>query len=337
MNLLQKLRGFRGWFPVPDRSGRPRLWRWLLLDGNRIAVAGSLLTVVFTSLLIIATLWSFEMAVLLTETSTVENILNTFLSGIILLVSVVVSINSIFLSQDMASVNQQKSRVEGVDEFWQRINELSETGESPSTFESFLEVVTVIIQRNITQIAEVADELDEEVQGDLPEYTESVIRTFDQIEWDNEAEVADFVLLWSTLEINYGHLLDDAYAFRNEVPEDCPESYKSSLDSLIEAFQLFAVGREYFKTMYYTTEVSRFSQVLLVVSLPSVIVTSSAILAISAGLLPDYWLFGLPPLHSFVAATFTVALVPYIVLTSFVLRLSTVARLTNTEGLVSLR
>lgn len=337
MKLLQRLQTVRGWIPVPDRYGRPRLWRWILLEGNRIAVAGALLTFVFVSLLIIATLWSFEMALLLTETSTVENILNTFLSGIILLVSVVVSINSIFLSQDMASVEQQKTRVEGVDEFWRQVSELSETGESPSDLQSFLEVVSVIIQRNVDQISETIDDLDDELQEDIPEYTETVIRTFDQIDWDNEAEAADFVLLWSTLEINYGHLLDESYALKDEFSEEYPESYESSLDSLIETLQLFAVGREYFKTMYYTTEISQFSQVLLVVSLPSIIITSSAILAISAGLLPNYWLLGLPPLHSFVAATFTVALVPYIVLTSFVLRLSTVARLTNAEGLVSLR
>jgi len=306
-----------------------------MLDGNRLAVTGALLTIVFVSILVIGTLWSFEMAVLLTETSTVEQILTTFLSGIILLVSVVVSINSIFLSQDMTSVDQQRSRVEGVDKFWQRVHELSDTSETPSNLRSFLELVTTIIDENLDQIADSADQLEDERA--ILAFTEETRQAVDKLEWDNDTTTTDFSLLWATLETTYGPLLDEANVLRHRATESDPDSYKQSLDSVIESLQLFAVGRGYFKTMYYTTEVSRFSRVLLIVSLPAIIITSSAILAISASLLPEYWILGLPPLHSFVAATFTVALLPYIVLTSFVLRLSKVARLTNGEGLVSMR
>lgn len=71
----------------------------------------------------------------------------------------------------------------------------------------------------------------------------------------------------------------------------------------MEGLQLFAVGREYFKTIYYIWEVSRLSRVLLIASLPIIVVTASAILAISVDLFPNWWILGLPPLHSFVATT----------------------------------
>ena len=335
MSALQRLQAIRGWVPVPDKTWRPRLWRWIMLDGNRLAVTGALLTVVFVSILVIGTFWSFEMAVLLTETSTVEQILTTFLSGIILLVSVVVSINSIFLSQDMTSVDQQRSRVEGVNEFWQRMHTLSDTPETPSNLRNFLELITCIIEENLEQIADSADQFEEEQH--ILAFTEETTQILDRLEWDTTATATNFSLLWVALKIAYGPLLDEARLLRHRATESDPEAYKQSLESIIEALQLFAVGRGYFKTMYYTTEVSRFSRILLIVSLPAIIITSSAILAISASLLPEYWILGLPPLHSFVAATFTIALLPYIVLTSFVLRLSKVARLTNAEGLVSMR
>lgn len=78
------------------------------------------------------------------------------------------------------------------------------------------------------------------------------------------------------------------------------------------------------------------SQTLLVITLPAILINASTILAINAGLLPDFWLLGLPPLQVFVAATFTVSLVPYIVLTAHMLRLSAVARLTSSAGIFSL-
>jgi len=82
--------------------------------------------------------------------------------------------------------------------------------------------------------------------------------------------------------------------------------------------------------------VSQLSRGLLVVALPAILVNSSAILAISAQILPDIWLFGLPPLLTFVAVVFTVSLAPFLVLTSYMLRLSTVARRTAATGPFSL-
>ena len=109
------------------------------------------------------------------------------------------------------------------------------------------------------------------------------------------------------------------------------------LDELKRVLKLFAVGREYFKTLYYTREVADLSRTLLAVSLPAILVTVTTILAINANLLPDVWMLGLPPLLTFVAISFTVALTPFLVLTSYMLRLATVTRRTATAGPFNLR
>ena len=54
--------------------------------------------------MILGTIWTFEMSRILTETPAVQTILTSLLSGNILLVSIVVSINSIVLSHDITSV-----------------------------------------------------------------------------------------------------------------------------------------------------------------------------------------------------------------------------------------
>jgi hypothetical protein len=56
------------------------------------------------------------------------------------------------------------------------------------------------------------------------------------------------------------------------------------------------------------------------------------ILSINANLLPDIQMFGLSLLPVFVAATFTIALAPYLVLTSYTLRVATVANRTAGTG-----
>lgn len=336
MNALRQLQRLRNWFPVPTMDGRPRIVRWLLLEGNRLAIAGALLTFVYVTLMLIGTLWSFEMRVLLTETSTVENILITFLSGIILLVSIVVSINSIVLSQDMTSMEKQERRVRGVGDFWQDVDELTQTHKSPTDLRSFLESMTTVIQRHAKQITDETDDRKNDFDELANEYSESVTGSLDHLADIDEIQGGEFALLWTALEIEYGQLLDQTHALQSQNKENDTRAFDESLNSLVEAFQLFAVGREYFKTMYYTAEVSRLSRVLLAVSLPAILITASSILAISADLFPEWFIFGLPPLHSLVSTVFTIALIPYVVLTSFMLRLSTVAKRTNTEGVFSM-
>jgi len=64
------------------------------------------------------------------------------------------------------------------------------------------------------------------------------------------------------------------------------DEYGQKFDELVKAFELFATGKEYFKTLYYSREISQLSQVLLVISLPTILVVASSTLAIEANLLP---------------------------------------------------
>lgn len=336
MNVVQRIRQWRAWFPVPKPGGRFDLIRWMLLEANRLAVAGALLTFVYVSMMLIGTIWTFEMQQILTETSTVENILLAFLSGIILLVSIVVSINSIVLSQDITSIGVQEDRIRGVMAFRNAIGELTDSSQDLSNPATFLQTMATVISRRAQLLTDETEGMDTESVEDIQEYADSVSDTVDQFESLNNTHGSQFAVLWMALELDYGPHLDRSRAVQGSLGETLYESSEERFDSLVEALQLFAIGSAYFKTLYYITEISRLSRVLLIVSLPAVLATATAILAISAHVLPSVWLFGLPPLQSFVATTFTIALIPYIVLTAYMLRLSTVAMRTATGGLFSL-
>jgi len=332
MSALEYVKKWRDWFPVPTLQGGLNLVRWILLDGNRMAVSGAILTIVYVVLLTTGVIWTFEMQKILTETSTVENILETFMSGIILLVSIVVSINSIVLSQDIASVQSQEDRTRGTWEFRAKIGEVTETGESPSDPGAFIELMAKVITDRAETLADRAKGIEEEFAYEIVEYTESVSRSIERLVEIDEGGYGDFAPLWAALEVDYGRFLNRSRALRGAHQEQIPDSCDREWDRFIEAIQMFAVGREHFKTLYYNKEISVLSRDLLVVSLPAILFTATAILAINASVLPDFWLFGVPPLQVFVAIVVTVALVPYVVLTSYMLRISTVALRTATGG-----
>jgi len=161
---------------------------------------------------------------------------------------------------------------------------------------------------------------DEELTRDIQEYVDEIIETVEPLgNQGNSASGAEFGILWLGLEADYGVYMDRSRTLRSVYESELADTFGERLDDLIEAFQLFATGKEYFKTLYYTQEVSQLSRTLLVISLPSILVTASAILAINSQLLPEMWVFGLPPLMSFVATVFTIALAPFLVLTAYML------------------
>ncbi|WP_348607895.1 hypothetical protein [Halobaculum rarum] len=332
MSIITRFSQLRDWFPIPDRTTGFALTRWVLLEADRLAVTGALLTVVFVTFMGISTFWTFEMQTLLTDTSTVQTILNTFLSGMILLVSIVVSINSIVLSHDMTSVQNQENRVQGALNFRRELGELTETGENPSDPTSFLKVMSRTISDRAEALTGDLDGIEEDLVEDLDEYSESVTTAAERLGSLDETSGAEFAVLWKGLGFDYGQHIEQSRTIitsRGVSPEHFEE--------LIDAFELFAIGKEYFKTLYYTREVSKLSQTLLVVALPAILFNASTIIAINGEVLPEGWILGIPPLQTFVAIAFTVSIAPYLVLTAYMLRLSTVARLTASGGIFSLK
>ncbi|WP_218644651.1 hypothetical protein [Natronomonas gomsonensis] len=332
MSIIPKFSRWRDWFPVPNWSTGFGLKRWVLLDADRLAVTGALLTVVFATFMVISTFWTFEMQTLLTDTSTIQTILNTLLSGMILLVSIVVSINSIVLSHDITSVKTQENRIHAATQFRRDLGELTEPGENPSDPSSFLKVMSRIISARAQALTNDLDGVEQDIAEDIDEYAVSVSDAAEQLGEVDETTGAEFAVLWKGIGFDYGSHIE-----RSRTLGSSHDTSSESFDDLIKAFELFAIGKEYFKTLYYTREVSKLSQTLLVVALPAILFNASAIIAINGEVLPDGAILGIPPLQTFVAVAFTVSIAPYLVLTAYMLRLSTVARLTASGGIFSLK
>lgn len=329
---------WRAWFPIPTEDSGVKPGRWLLLEGDRYAVAAALLSITFAAILVIGTIWTFEIQRLLTETAAVQTILNTFLSGIILLVSIVVSINSIFLSYDIASLHSQINRVEATMEFRREIGQLVDFEQNSTDLNTFLTLMAEIIHQRARELEDAPEGIDEKTAKEIKEHTASIVETAEYLERSlDRVGGAELDVLWAGLEMDYGPIMDRSSNVTTTYDGVLAEGVEEEYRNLMHAVKLFVTGREYFKTLYYSREISELSRTLLIISLPSIIITSSTILAINANLLPDLWVFGLPPLMTFVAATFAIALTPFIVLTAYMLRVATVALRTSAAGPFVLR
>ncbi|PSQ50861.1 hypothetical protein BRD15_00780, partial [Halobacteriales archaeon SW_6_65_15] len=121
-------------------------------------------------------------------------------------------------------------------------------------------------------------------------------------------------------------------AVERKYGDSLSDDEQEAIEDLVETLKIFATGREYFKSLYYKREFANLSRNLLYVSLPTIIITSYVLFAIDANLFPEVSLFTLTPLLVFVSAAYTVALTPYLTLTSYVVRAMTVTLRTLASG-----
>ena len=325
----------RNWVATPgrriDRSSENRLTQWILFDGNRERVTAALLGTVFVTLLVLGGLWPIQYQELLAETTMVQTVFNTLLSGTILLVSIVVSIAAVSISQELTSLGDQSERVETTIDFQSAIEDRGIVEVSPARPGQFTAVVLQSIKQRADELQEFGGseayrrDVDR-LRADIHTNTESVLTTLERVPNGSTDE------LLTGLNYDSSWQLYQTRRILTKYDEQLSPDERAVLEDIMDTLHKLMVCREYFKTLYYKLELSDLSTTLLTVSLPIIVFISYVLLALDTGLFPDVSLLGYTPLSVFISFAYTIALAPYAVLTSYVLRAATVTKLTPEEG-----
>lgn len=311
----------------PFREGVDAVVHWVLIDADRNLLTFLLAVGVFAVLVASGTIWPFEMRTLLTETRAVQTMFNTLLSGIILLVSIVVSITSVVLSQEVSSLGTQQRRIEDTLDFRESLEDSADTGVSPVHPTGFLSYILDSIQRTASDLRQrIAENPDAEFRDAATTYLDGVVERTDSIRdgLDDTGEEAKDALFIG-LAYDYSRHLYAAHRFSQEYDDSLSDAEVDAFQKLVSEFKFFAIGREYFKTLYIKSELGMLSKMLLYVSLPAIVFTSYVLLAIDAGLFPTFFVPGIPRLLTFISFAFVVALSPFILLTAYVIRVVAVS------------
>ncbi len=319
------------------RDGKPapeaawfRAWNWVLVEGNRRVVTGLLAVTVYAVLVALGSLWPFEIQTLLSEQVTVQRLFTTLLSGVILLVSIVVSINSLVVSQELAPIGSQHERVVASWEFRDRVADALGSDVTPANPDEFLETLVDSVQQELDALSSVIDDSAPDAHEDVREYlgdaADYLARTRAAVR-KGGVGVVDVALFGPAYEPS--GMLQQARRLRRHGSPD--ESVQSALGTVVEALQFFTTTREYFKTVYYKREFSRLSRDLLYTGLPAILLMSYVLLALDARSFPGSTL-GLDHLFLFVSLAYVIALLPFLALTSYVLRAALIAEQTITAG-----
>ncbi|MDF9745457.1 hypothetical protein [Natrinema salsiterrestre] len=312
---------------VGTREGAATRFReWFLIRGNRLGVAALVSVAVF-----VIVIGLYELGVIsFTNPNSVTRVASGMIAGTFSLVTLVVSVNQLILSQEFSAAGKARERLEGVVQFRRDVADTADIPATPASPARVLELVIESIHNDAADFADAVADHDDELRRVGTRYTNSVQRRTDRITDRIERSESDtFTAVSAAITYDESWHLYVATHLRGEYADSLSPAASDRLDELIDSLELLHVAREQFKTTYLQQELTRFSQLTIYCGVPSIL---SAILI---GLLyanvtgPSLNVAVLPYV---VSALIIVVLAPLALLVSYILRTATITRRTASVG-----
>ncbi|WP_226481319.1 hypothetical protein [Natrinema amylolyticum] len=321
-----------------ERGTDPTWKHWLLLNANRWLVTALLMLIVFAGLLVAARLSPVSLQSLIGTRDPIETVFQALVTALITGVTLVIAINSLVLSQELGAVEDQRRRFSGAMKFRKDVEESIDAPISPPEPSSFIEAIVTTSQDRATDFRDaVAESRDEDLVERVDDFVDNLTTHADAVRDQLEdAQFGTYEVLKAALDYNYSWKIFRLRRIENVHGESFSDETREAAADLLESLELFGLAREHFKTMYFQWELINLSRAMMYVAVPALVVTLSMILFFNASAVAGSVL-GIDTVVWIVALASTVAVAPFLLLISFILRIATVAKRTLAIGPFILR
>lgn len=315
---------------------RRRLYRgkrWFLLDAGRWVVSAILLVATFAVIVLVGTLGPVPVESFLTAGIAPGAVFVELLKMIVSVVVIVLSINQLVLSPGLGPVGEQRDRYEGAMELRSEVEAHTGVRTSPTAPAHFLEVLLEAIEDQARSIRALAVEApDDAFRDEVTSYADAVLEETEQVERAvANTRYGEFGPVSATLRFALSEKVRTLRDLRALHGDRLSAEEAAAFDEMDDRLELFAVAREYLKTVYIRSEYIDLSQGLLYIGLPTVVLTYLAAQVYEPTIFPGTTA-GIDTQLLFVSGAVTVALAPFALLVSYVFRLAALSRSTLFVG-----
>ncbi|RQG94362.1 hypothetical protein [Natrarchaeobius chitinivorans] len=323
---------------MAERSDDPTWKHELLLNANRWLVTAGLMVFVAVGLLFVSEFSPVSLRALMGEKEPVHTLFQALVTALITGVTLVVTINSLVLSQELGAVEDQRERLEGALDFRERVEASIDAPISPPEPASFVQAIIAASEERANDFREaVADSHDEEFEERVDDFVDNLTTHADSIRDDlGDAQFGTYDVVKAALDYNYSWKIFRARRIQNAHADSFTDETREAYDELLESLKLFGLAREHFKTLYFQWELINLSRAMMYVAVPALVVTISMLLFFDADAVSGT-ILGIDSVVWVVVLTSTVAVTPFLLLIAFVLRIATMAKRTLAIGPFILR
>ena len=319
---------------MQERSDTGRLWFRVLVEGNRWALVGIMLTGVVAAL-VGAGLLLPQAKALFTTGDPIETVFQAFIGATITGVTLVVTLNQLVLSQEFGAVGDQQNRMGDAIDFRDDVESVLDAPITPPEPAAFLQALIDVTAKRARTLREdvAADSSDDTLRDRVATLTDDVETNADSVsDALDGAQFGTFAVVSAAMDFDYSWKLYSARRLQAEHGGALSEAQTASLEGLIEALELYGPAREHFKTLYFQWALTGLSREILAASLPSLVVSVTMVLFYDPAAVANTTLS-----LGVVCVSVGVALTPFLLLLSYVLRIAMVTQRTLSIGPFTLR
>ncbi|MFC4883045.1 MULTISPECIES: hypothetical protein [Natrialbaceae] len=247
-------------------------------------------------------------------------------------VTLVVTINQLVLSQELGPLGTQRERMSNSMSFRGDVEDIFGSV-SPPEPESFLQAL-IDNSREKAEAFEQAvngnanDDLKKEVVEVTNSITDDADVVIDELEDRNFGE---FAVVKAVLDYNYSWKLYEVRRIKVEYDNELSEEERRTLIELISILSFFGPAREYIKSLYFQWELIDLSRNMIYTTIPALVVTGTIALYLRPTMFPNMTL-GIDNLVWIVSIGVTAGFLPFLLLSTYILRLATIAQNTLAIG-----
>lgn len=320
-----------------ERSGETRAKVWFFLSGHRLVVT-TLLALLIFGVFVLGGTYFYQYLLTDTQTAdTIETLFSTMISAIITGVTLVLTISQIVISQENGPLGDQRERMSNTMDFRDYTEELT-GAPSPADPSAFLRALILESKDRAEALREsVADSSNDDLRGEVDEFTNSLIENADTVsdELENQS-FGTYTVLSGALDYNYGWKVFQTERLANDYQDDASAETFQALDELKTILTMFGPAREHIKTLYFEWELISLSQNILYVSVPALTVAGFMTTFMGGSSLSGVVL-GVSVLVWVTSIAFVITCLPFLLLISYIARVATIAKRTLAIGPFILR
>ncbi len=317
-----------------ERASKPTFVMQVLVALDRKALAAVLLLFI-----LVCIAWTDELGfVSLAEASgngdPFETLFQGLVGAIITGVTLVVTISQLVLSQELGAVGDQWERMRNSLDFRSEVEQHIGVPAAPPEPSAFLQMLAQACADQARELVDTVGRSDKTER--LCQFADALVENAEQVAEDLDgAQFGTFSVISAALDLNYSWKI--YLARRIWTKQEWEDDEHAAFDRLIQTLTYFAPAREHFKTLYFEWELINLSRGMIYLAVPALLVAILSVLFLGTADIPTGTLLGVTNLAWVLAVAITIAVSPFMLLLSYILRIVTVAKLTLAMGPFILR
>jgi hypothetical protein len=315
-----------------ERTEINKYWFWLLLEANRWVVACGLALLVFLVFMLWGTLKPVSLHSTMQSSDMVETVFAGLVGAIITGTTLVVTINQLVLSQEIGSLGNQRTRMDVTMDFRQNTDELLGTTTPATPAAYLLALVETCEQRATTLRDTLSGTENDALYGAIDTYVDDLLENADHARERLEgSDFGTFDVLLPALDYNYDRKMYDIRRLGIENENDLTTEQRGAFRDLLEALTMYAPVREYIKDLYIQWALVKLSRAILYAAVIALTVAGGMVVFVDPTTFSSTFL-GIETILWVVSTAFAVSALPFLLFTSYILRLATLAKQTLSMG-----